>query len=186
MAAFFFVCFFLPSHRNPLKKLLGYWTCHSQKKKSLWVKKSPTLCTISYIMIYMKTAGSNLQTPIGKPCSLNHYMCHLKNKTKPTVCRNQSPNITNNLISASVVQNMIKKWHLRSEVHQRSTWISSHTPLTCTDAKYNNNDFKKFDILTCYNISLAASALTHARLFFILFFHVTTKGFIYSLGKINE
>lgn len=121
----------------------------------------------------MKTAGSNLQTPIGKPCSLNHYMCHLKNQTKPTVCRNQSPNITNNLISASVVQNMIKKWHLRSEVHQRSTWISSHTPLTCTDAKYNNNDFKKFDILTCYNISLAASALTHARLFFILFFHVT-------------
>lgn len=48
---FFFVCFFLPSHRNPLKKLLGYWKCHSQKKKSLWVKKSPTLCTISYIMI---------------------------------------------------------------------------------------------------------------------------------------
>lgn len=57
----------------------------------------------------MKTAGSNLQTPIKKPCSLNHYMCHLKNKTKPTVCKNQSPNITNNLISASGVQNMIKK-----------------------------------------------------------------------------
>lgn len=30
----------------------------------------------------MKTAGSNLQTPIRKPCSLNHYMCYLKKKQK--------------------------------------------------------------------------------------------------------
>lgn len=184
-----FVCLFFPakSQKSPEEafRLLEM----SQSKKEVFVGKEKPNSLQSLILWYktaMKTAGSNLQTPIRKPCSLNHYMCHLKNKTKPTVCRNQSPNITNNLISASVVQNMIKKWHLRSEVHQRSTWISSHTPLTCTDAKYNNNDFKKIDILTCYNISLAASALTHARLFFILFFHVTTKGFIYSLGKINE